>query len=109
MISTVACGFTKFAVPTATAVAPASMNSTASVAHEMPPMPSSGTSTALRTSHTMRSATGFTAGPDRPPTPRASCGAAALRVDGHAEQRVDERERVGAGGHGGARDLGRRR
>ena len=46
MISTVACGFTKFAVPTATAVAPASMNSTASVAHEMPPIPSSGTSTA---------------------------------------------------------------
>ena len=50
------------------------MNSTASVAHEMPPMPSSGTSTALRTSHIMRSATGFTAGPDRPPTPRASTG-----------------------------------
>ena len=46
MTSTVAVGLTKFAVPVATAVAPASMNSTASSPVAMPPMPSTGTETA---------------------------------------------------------------
>ncbi len=69
-----AAGSTKFAVPTATAVAPASMNSTASCALAMPPMPITGTRTASYTSHTMRRATGLIAGPDSPPTRRASTG-----------------------------------
>ena len=66
MTSMVAWGLTKFAVPTATAVAPASMNSTASVPLEMPPMPRSGTFTALWHCHTQRRATGLMAGPEKP-------------------------------------------
>ena len=75
--SAVACGLTKLAVPTETAVAPASMNSMASSPVMIPPMPRMGTFTPLDTCQTMRRATGFTAGPERPPTTRASLG---LRV-----------------------------
>ena len=68
------------------------MNSTASSPVDMPPMPSTGTETALGTCHTMRRATGFTAGPNsRPPRAPASGGGCAASI-GHAEQRVDERD-----------------
>ena len=67
-------GVTKLAVPTCTAVAPASKNSTTSVALMMPPMPISGTFTARATCHTMRKATGLMAGPDNPPVTLASTG-----------------------------------
>jgi len=66
MISTQAFGLRKFAVPTCTAAAPTSRNSRAS--------PRSGSPRSdhrdlhrLHASHTIRSATGFTAGPERPP------------------------------------------
>ena len=54
-------------MPTATAAAPASMSSAASAPLLTPPMPRMGTLTALATSHTIRTATGSTAGPERPP------------------------------------------
>ena len=38
--------------------------------------------------------------------PARELRSAALRIDGHAQKRVDERQRVGAGRHCGARDLG---
>ena len=69
----------KLAVPTCTAVAPARMNSSASVAFMMPPMPMIGTLTARATSQTMRSATGLIAGPERPPVMLASTGRRFLR------------------------------
>ena len=62
-------GSTKLAVPTCTAVAPAMMNSSASRASAMPPMPTIGIFTAWRHSCTMRTAIGRIAGPLRPPTP----------------------------------------
>ena len=43
------------------------MSSAASAPLDTPPMPRMGTFTALATSQTMRTATGSTAGPDRPP------------------------------------------
>ena len=57
----------KLCAPTATAVAPASKNSIASSALAIPPIPMIGMFTAFATCHTIRSATGFTAGPERPP------------------------------------------
>ena len=44
----------------------------ASVAHEMPPSPTTGIFTALATCDTILRATGFTAGPLRPPVPMLS-------------------------------------
>ena len=73
-VSSGARGLRKVAVPTCTAVAPASRNSTASVPLLMPPQPITGTSTAEDTCHTMRSATGLIAGPDSPANPRAIDG-----------------------------------
>ena len=67
-------GSVKLQVPTATAVAPARMNSTASCQLLMPPMPMRGTFTAWATWYTMRTATGCTAGPERPPTVFPSTG-----------------------------------
>ncbi len=67
MISGMAQGFLKFAVPTATAAAPAMMNSRASSADWIPPIPMTGMLTARQVCHTIRSATGFIAGPDSPP------------------------------------------
>ena len=61
-------GSTKFAVPTWTALAPAIMNSSASRASAMPPMPITGIFTVCRHSCTMRTAIGLIAGPLRPPT-----------------------------------------
>ena len=54
-------------MPTATALAPASISWAASSPLDTPPMPRMGTLTAWATSHTIRTATGSTAGPDRPP------------------------------------------
>ena len=60
-------GSMKLAVPISIAEAPASMNSIASVADEMPPNPITGIFTALETCHTILNATGFTQAPDKPP------------------------------------------
>src|SRR3989304_5287684 len=74
IISTDTAGFKKFAVPTATADAPARKNSTASCAVVIPPMPIIGILTALYTCHTIRTATGLIAGPDNPPVILANLG-----------------------------------
>ena len=63
-ISSVAYGLWKFAVPTATALAPARINSIASSAFMIPPMPMIGTETALETSYTMRRAIGLIPAPE---------------------------------------------
>ena len=55
------------AVPMATAAAPARMNSSASSALQIPPMPITGTRTVWATWYTIRTATGLMAGPDSPP------------------------------------------
>ena len=60
-------GSMKLAVPISIADAPARRNSTASAAEEIPPRPMTGIFTALATCHTIRTATGFTQGPDNPP------------------------------------------
>src|SRR3990170_5442697 len=67
-------GFIKFAVPTATALAPASKNSTASFTVKIPPIPMIGIFTALYTCQTILTATGLMAGPDKPPVTLASRG-----------------------------------
>src|SRR5574344_851614 len=64
---TVMAGSIKLAVPISTAVAPASKNSTASVAFMIPPKPTMGIWTALATCHTIRNAMGLTHAPDKPP------------------------------------------
>ena len=61
-------GFAKSAVPTSTAVAPTSRNSTASAGRVIPPIPTTGMSTACTTSHVLASASGLIAGPERPPS-----------------------------------------
>ena len=60
-------GSAKFAVPTATAVAPAHRNSIASAGSTMPPMPRIGIFTAAAACQTRRTATGCSAGPESPP------------------------------------------
>ena len=60
-------GSTKFEVPICTAVAPANINSTASRHEAIPPNPITGMRTAFAVCHTIRSATGFTQGPESPP------------------------------------------
>ena len=67
-------GSTKFAVPTCTADAPAMMNSSASAAVAMPPMPMIGMRIFCRHSYTMRTAIGRIAGPLSPPTMFESFG-----------------------------------
>ena len=64
----------KLAVPISMADAPTIRNSIASLAVMMPPSPTTGIFTACATCHTMRSATGFTAGPDSPPVAIESTG-----------------------------------
>lgn len=59
---TVTHGSIKFAVPISIAVAPTIKNSIASSAEQIPPSPTTGILTALATCHTIRKATGFTAG-----------------------------------------------
>ena len=56
------------------AVAPANRNSIASCALVIPPSPMMGIFTALAVCHTMRSAMGFTHGPERPPVTVESMG-----------------------------------
>ena len=97
-------GSTKFAVPTCTADAPAMMNSSASRASAMPPMPMIGIFTACRHSYTMRTAIGRIAGPLRPPTMFESLRPPRFDIDGHREKRVHQRDRIGAGLFGGARE-----
>ena len=90
-------GSTKLAVPTCTAVAPAMMNSSASVHVAMPPMPMIGN---------LHRAPAFVhhAHGNRPDG-RAAQSAddvrqlrpSGLDVDGHGQERVDERHRIGAG------------
>ena len=71
-------GSTNRTVPIATAVAPARMNSAASAHADTPPRPMIGTfasrATASCTSCTMRTATGWMAGPLSPPWPRLRRG-----------------------------------
>jgi hypothetical protein len=90
--------------------APASSSSTASTPGPRPPTPTMGRSgSAACTSCTARTATGWIAGPDRPPPPPPSTGPAGLGVDGHAHDRVDEGDRLGAGlgcGGGDGRQVG---
>ena len=64
---TVTAGSIKFAVPICMAVAPASINSTASFQSMMPPNPMTGIFTTLATCQTIRRAIGFTAAPLMPP------------------------------------------
>ncbi len=91
----------------ATAVAPASMNSTTSSTVRTPPMPMIGTSgSAWCTWWIARTATGLIAGPDRPPVTAASLRPARLDVDRHAQQRVDHADAGGAGGDRGLGDRG---
>ena len=59
----------KLAVPICMAVAPHIINSMASLAFIIPPRPMTGIFTALATWCTIRSATGLTQGPDKPPVP----------------------------------------
>ena len=54
-------------MPISMAVAPARINSMASRPFIIPPSPTTGIFTAFATCHTMRTATGRTAGPDSPP------------------------------------------
>src|SRR6266849_640117 len=65
-IFSVARGSQKLAVPTWTAVAPASMNSITSAAVEMPPIPMTGICTDFEASYTIRTAIGLMAGPESP-------------------------------------------
>ena len=74
MIRLQAKGSVRFAAPTCTAVAPASSISITFSALLMPPMPMMGTETASYTCHTIRRATGNTAGPEKPPMMLASTG-----------------------------------
>ena len=63
-----------------------------------PPTPTIGRSGNARwTSYTARTATGWMAGPDSPPPPRAQQRRAAIGVEHHSGQRVDERDRGRAG------------
>ena len=101
-------GSTKLAVPTCTALAPASMNSSTSRASMMPPMPMIGIFTSCRHSHTIRTAIGRIAGPLSPPTTFESFGPPLFHVDGHGQERVHERDGVGAGVFGRARERRRR-
>ena len=94
-MSIVAWGLTKLAVPTWTADAPAIMNSSASRAVVIPPIPITGTSTSRQTCQTMRRATGLIAGPESPPVTLASTGRRFFTIDGHADQGVDQREGIG--------------
>ena len=72
-------GSRKLSVPTATSVAPAARNSAASAPLPIPPMPTIGSSTAAATARSCCSATGRTAGPERPPWPAARAGLAGER------------------------------
>ena len=67
-------GSIKFAVPIWMAVAPASMNSTASLQFMIPPSPITGIFTALATCQTILRAIGFTAAPLIPPVIVESTG-----------------------------------
>ena len=60
-------GSFRLAAPTSTAAAPASIISAAASALSTPPQPMMVIFTASYTSHTIRRATGNTAGPERPP------------------------------------------
>ena len=66
---TVTVGSRKLAVPISIAVAPAIKNSIASSAVHIPPSPTTGIFTPLATWLTILTATGFTAGPLKPPVP----------------------------------------
>ena len=102
-------GSRNVAVPTPTALAPASSISTASSPVVTPPVPMIGTpGNALATSCTARNATGLIAGPERPPPPRAEDGPAVVDVDDEAEHRVHEREPGGAGRRARRRAISRR-
>ena len=59
-------------------------------------MPMMGSFTASYTCHTIRTATGNTAGPDRPPVRLAMSGPFRFQVDPHPQQGVDEADAVGS-------------
>ena len=71
---TVTAGSMKLAVPISMAEAPAKRNSMASRAFMIPPKPTTGIFTAWATCHTIRKATGFTAGPLSPPVAMDNTG-----------------------------------
>ena len=60
----------------------------------MPPIPTSGNSVAAATSAVRASATGRTAGPERPPLSGTQPWLSRDRVDSHRAQRVDQGERI---------------
>ncbi len=86
-----AVGSARLAVPTCTVCAPAIMNSTTSVPVMTPPRPQTGIFTAFATCHTIRSATGLMAGPERPPVTLPRIGVR-VRVSMAMPRRVLMRE-----------------
>src|SRR5438094_561569 len=77
--SAMARGLTNVAVPTWTAVHPATRNSSASSARMMPPTPSTGMRTERAAWCARCTASGRMAGPDRPPVRKLSLGLWAFR------------------------------
>ena len=78
----------------------------ASHAVAIPPTPMTGKpGSDVATSLTMRTATGWIAGPDSPPVPAPRAAAPVCVVVRQAEQRVDARHRLGAGLPDGDGDL----
>ncbi len=94
MISVVACGLTKLAVPIWTAAAPAIKNSSASSAVMMPPIPITGIWVACTTCHTIRRATGLMAGPESPPVMLAIFGPPGFKINGHTGDGIDQGKRI---------------
>ena len=104
-----AAGSRKLSVPTATSVAPDVEQLARVAALCTPPMPTTGIATRAATAATCASATARIAGPDSPPVPPPSHGAALAGAPGrerHRAQRVDQRDGVGAARLGGPRAGG---
>ena len=79
----------------------------ASAPLQIPPMPTIGNRPRRATERTCPSATGRTAGPERPPCPLPSAGSPRGGVDRAPLQRVDQRDRVRPAPLGAERDRGR--
>ena len=98
-------GSANVAVPTPTAVAPASIISIASTPVVTPPVPMIGTpGNARDTSHTARNAIGLIGAPVSPPPPAPSRGVRACASIEQTHHRVDEREPGRARVERGGRD-----
>ena len=101
-------GSRKLSVPTATSVAPLRSRSRASAPHCTPPIPTIGIPTRAATSRHLREGDRAHRRTGHAARPAAEPGRARARVQRHAAQRVDERDRVGARVLGGGRDRRRR-